>query len=301
MASYLRGVLGLAPASMKPSPKYESLRGEGSEPLLDEKGDEVLEAKEPSPWYRQWSTGAFALSLILFIVSVAYYGRKLSAVASDNVCQRRMWPGHPVQMVLDWEWRQYDSDIIPDELFGDGITGERIETWKALYDFGIFQDGAVGFELNKLPRINKSLDEAWWTRPPPFNDEVLSVMEVTHQLHCTTWIYRYIYRLQWDSATDMNITDLVFQLHANHCFISLFTMVQCQADMTPVLFQRDSSGLGAWKTRDAPHRCKQYERMTEWQKKNQICTLQCSEDDVLPGGAWESAPRDKFYWDSISH
>lgn len=183
-------------------------------------------------------------------------------------------------------------------------------------------DGAVGFELKQLPRINKSLDDPWWTRPPPFNDEVLSVMEgrqreshqrpslpnantdfqfpVTHQLHCTTWIYRYIYRLQWDSATDMNISDLVFQLHANHCFISLFTMVQCQADVTPVLFQRDTSGLGAWKTMDAPHRCKKYERMTEWQKENQICTLQCSEEDVLPGGAWESAPRDKFYWDSIS-
>lgn len=40
----------------------------------------------------------------------------------------------PVQMVLDWEWRQYDSDIIPNELFGDGITGDRIEAWKALYD-----------------------------------------------------------------------------------------------------------------------------------------------------------------------
>ena len=35
--------------------------------------------------------------------------------------------------VMEWEWRQYDSDIIPENLFGEPTEDRRAE-WRPLFD-----------------------------------------------------------------------------------------------------------------------------------------------------------------------
>lgn len=59
-------------------------------------------------------------------------------------------------------------------------------------------------------------------------------------------------------------SETVFRIHVNDCFLILMRMIKCQADLSHVLFQLDHSDMGQWKTRDAPHRCKNFDKMVDW-------------------------------------
>ena len=54
-------------------------------------------------------------------------------------------------------------------------------------------------------------------------------------------------------------------------------MVMCNADVTPVLLQEDEA---RWKTRDAPHRCKNWEALNSWQADHKVCGTNCQPWDM---------------------
>lgn len=76
------------------------------------------------------------------------------------------------------------------------------------------------------------------------------------------------------------MTEVVFAIHANHCFLILMNMIKCQADVTPVLFRKDHYEMGEWKPVNAPHRCKNYDKLLEWQADHKICAIDCSIEEV---------------------
>jgi Mycotoxin biosynthesis protein UstYa len=159
-------------------------------------------------------------------------------------------------------------------------------------------EGNIGFPYEKLAVINKSAEHhRWWRLPPPNDNQVIAFPEsksnsshitdwknpitdsspVTHQMHCVALLWHFAYREDWD----YHMTEVVLKLHVNHCYLTLLTMMKCEADITPVLFQKDISGLGAWRTRDCPHRCKKFDRLAEWERKHKICRSNCMYGDVL--------------------
>lgn len=142
-----------------------------------------------------------------------------------------------------------------------------------------------------MGRINKTskgpTGEDWWRLPRPFDDQIIAFPESEHpnyfkrakhwfsfksgghQMHCISFLWQFGYKDQWDYSA-FNMTNLEFALHAEHCSRALFRILTCQADITPVLFQRDKSALGSWKTMNAPHRCKKFDRMVKWQAEHKL-------------------------------
>lgn len=73
----------------------------------------------------------------------------------------------------------------------------------------------------------------------------------------------------------MNSIEFNFELHVNHCYLTLLTMIKCQADVTPVLFQKDDSEMRTWKTRDVPHGCKKFDQLADWEREDEVCRSNC--------------------------
>ncbi|SPQ23032.1 377f3cf2-a9fb-417e-8677-5f07cbadc8b1 [Thermothielavioides terrestris] len=187
-----------------------------------------------------------------------------------------MWPYSPETDHLEFEVRQYDSDLIPNELFGLP-TQERRDAWDWLW-----KTGRISFPYEKLDSVNKSTEaREWWTLPFPRNDEVIAMSEVMHQVHCVGVLWLFAHRDNWDYRTILNRTELFMQIHQRHCGVVLLEMVKCMADVTPVLFQHDGNKrLGAWKPRDAPRRCKNFDLLAQWERDNSICPMACTPEDV---------------------
>ncbi|KAK4240937.1 hypothetical protein C8A03DRAFT_12743 [Achaetomium macrosporum] len=247
--------------------------------LWGEKDGEDTESRVARTKCVSWDAFKFVLlaSVVTFIGSLLAYGYRYSAAATDVACQRKMWAFSPIQEAMEWEWRQYDSDDAPIEYYGEP-TEERRALWERIYD-----EGNIGYPYDKLHLINKSADDfSWWRLPPPNDDQVIAFPEMTHQMHCVAFLWLFAYREHWDYRTAFNISELLFELHVNHCYLTLFTMIRCQADVTPVLFRRDHTYMGAWKPRDAPHRCKKFDKLAEWERQHRICRSNCQPDDLLP-------------------
>ncbi|KAL7662220.1 hypothetical protein ACMYSQ_001569 [Aspergillus niger] len=115
-----------------------------------------------------------------------------------------------------------------------------------------------------------------------------------HQVHCVGVLWFFVHRNEWDYRTAINKTEEFMQIHSRHCSVMLMNLIKCMADVTPVLFQKDTgnvisgTGLGAWKPRDAPRRCKRFDKIWDWERKNSICPMGCVREDIArlyPGTA----------------
>ncbi|RYC61795.1 hypothetical protein CHU98_g4407 [Xylaria longipes] len=103
-------------------------------------------------------------NFVLFAFAISFYFFQYATAASDGL--------YPIQEATEFEWRQHDSDVLPPDLYGLP-TPDRRKLWEKMYE-----GGSIAFPYNKLDQINKSTDDfEWWTRPPPFNDEVVSIPE----------------------------------------------------------------------------------------------------------------------------
>lgn len=109
---------------------------------------------------------------------------------------------------------------------------------------------------------------------------------VMHQIHCVGVLWFFAHRNEWDFRTILNKSEDFMKIHARHCNVLLFNMIRCMSDVTPVLFQQDrgnsisGSGLGEWKTRDAPRRCKRFDKLWDWEQENRICPMACEPEDI---------------------
>lgn len=101
-----------------------------------------------------------------------------------------------------------------------------------------------------------------------------------HQVHCTWLLREWIYRDQFDYSEFTNITETRFHIHKDHCLLVLKTMIECKADATPVLFGKDPSGLGEWRTYDAPKKCRRNEDLAAYIEDNMICDMECEPADL---------------------
>ncbi|KAE8356755.1 hypothetical protein BDV28DRAFT_163768 [Aspergillus coremiiformis] len=147
---------------------------------------------------------------------------------------------------VEYEWTQYDSDRLPADYAGPP-TIERETNW-----FNQYHHGFVPYPYDQIARLNKTTDRDWWIH----DGNLVTLTEWAHQVHCLGLIRQWIYRDQFDYSSLTNTSSVRFHIHKDHCFLILKTLIECQSDVTPVLFAVDSSSVGAWKTRDASRKCR---------------------------------------------
>jgi len=99
-----------------------------------------------------------------------------------------------------------------------------------------------------------------------------------HQTHCVQGLWKFMHRHEWDNANTEE-KEIFHAMHNRHCSAYLLSILKCRADVTPVVFQHDDSGFGAWKTRDAPRRCRNFDAMHEWENRERICPEVCTEEN----------------------
>ena len=102
-----------------------------------------------------------------------------------------------------------------------------------------------------------------------------------HEVHCVAEMYDFLHRAEWDWS-EHYASELIFKLHANHCTHTIMNLIQCNSDITPVLFQRATDRLGAWKTVDAPRLCKDWDALGRWHVEHKVCELNCYPEDMAP-------------------
>ncbi|KAL3421690.1 hypothetical protein PVAG01_05846 [Phlyctema vagabunda] len=160
-----------------------------------------------------------------------------------------MWAVSPMMEAASFEWTQYNSDTISKDLYGP-VTPETRKAWNVIWD-----QGSVSFPAADLEKLNKTWDQRnWWRLPPPLEGDLLAFPERSHQLHCLSFLYLFAYRDSWDVEGITKMSPFEFKFHVRHCSLVLFRIIKCKADVSPVLFQRDESDFGVWKTIDVPHK-----------------------------------------------
>ncbi|KAJ5410365.1 uncharacterized protein N7487_004724 [Penicillium crustosum] len=260
----------------------EQEQKEAGFPLLEEKLEDGQTETQKSSKLASFSvhpSTVLLLSLSAFILSLLFYTIQYYFAATDALCQQRMWAFSPEADFLEYESRQYNSDLVSHDFIGVP-TQYRRDAWDNLWK----------------SLINKSTEtHEWWSLPPPRDNEVIAMSEgiyeakfiaVMHQVHCVGVLWLFAHRDEWDFRTIRNMTEDFMKIHSRHCNVMLMNMIKCMADVTPVLFQKDvnnsasGSGLGKWKTIDAPRRCKNFDKLWNWERENSICPMGCVPEDI---------------------
>ncbi|RAK96756.1 oxidase ustYa family protein, partial [Aspergillus ibericus CBS 121593] len=248
------------------APSYHPLRPDG----LEATEDQATQQEAGIEKRYAYSLRTFRLSICFFVASIILYAAMLVIPLSDTYCERKMWAWSPILGVSQYQWHQVDSDILPDSLYGGPPTAERRDAWEH-----IVEDGFVGFPRDRMLAIRKSIDEDWWSLPPPHEDQVIAAPEYYHQLHCVRLLWMFAFRDQWDYTEGGNRSSLRYAVHTKHCYLALKRMLECQADITPVLFKEQGDESGVWETRNAPHKCKDFPTLLQWQADHTVCERPC--------------------------
>jgi hypothetical protein len=73
---------------------------------------------------------------------------------------------------------------------------------------------------------------------------------------------------------DLNVTNhasVADRMHVDHCIEALRLMLMCEADVTPLLIEVDhSSTLGQKSDFNVHHKCRNWEKITDWQYAHSI-------------------------------
>ncbi|OJJ42507.1 hypothetical protein ASPZODRAFT_2119918 [Penicilliopsis zonata CBS 506.65] len=207
------------------------------------------------------------LSLYFLLASILLYALLPLYPPSDEYCEGKMWAWSPILGASRYEWRQMDSSQLPGALYGGPPTEDRLDAWEH-----IVEDGFIGFPRDRLKAIRKSEAEDWWSLPYPDQDTIIAGPEFYHQLHCVRLLWLAALRDEWDYTKGGNISSWRYAMHTKHCYLALEKMLECQADISPVLFEQ---GDGVWETRNAPHKCKDFPALVQWQADNTVCGRPC--------------------------
>ncbi|PWY79743.1 hypothetical protein BO70DRAFT_293414 [Aspergillus heteromorphus CBS 117.55] len=212
-------------------------------------------------------------SLCFLIGSIAFSTVLSSHSPSDGYCEGKLWAWSPMLGNAKYKWQQLDAEMLPDALYGGPPSDERRNAWDQT-----MEDGFIGFPRNQMNKINKSIDEDWWWLPPPHENQVIAAPEYYHQLHCVRLLWLHAYRDQWDYTEGGSMSPSRFAVHTKHCYLALKRMLECQADISPVLFEEASSveGSGVWKPLNAPQKCKDFSAVLEWHADHTVCERPCT-------------------------
>ncbi|TRX91266.1 hypothetical protein FHL15_007871 [Xylaria flabelliformis] len=148
-----------------------------------------------------------------------------------------------------------------------------------------FGGGTIELPLDGPSKLNKSSERLKHVQKDAKRGYV-AILEVSHQLHCLNLVRQYTWKDyyathmgKWISEeghgiVDLNVTDpvnIVDRMHADHCIEALRLQLMCNADLTPLLIELDdSNGFGQKADFNVHHKCRNWDKVTEWQYANSI-------------------------------
>ncbi|KAI0183004.1 hypothetical protein EV127DRAFT_448221 [Xylaria flabelliformis] len=159
-------------------------------------------------------------------------------------------------------------------------TPQLEERWNNLWS-----RGTIELPLDGPSKLNKSSERLKHVHKDPKRGYA-AILEVFHQLHCLNLIRQYTWKDyyathmgKWISEeshgiVDLNVTDpanIVDRMHADHCIEALRLQLMCNADLTPLLIELDDSNdFGQKADFNVHHKCRNWDKVTEWQYANSI-------------------------------
>ncbi|KAG6915681.1 hypothetical protein DXG01_010470 [Tephrocybe rancida] len=139
----------------------------------------------------------------------------------------------------------------PPGVFGDAPSPEVDAAWESLYNFGISQ-----IPLEQAQQLVNS------TLPTPLDSSKYLVgIDVFHHLHCLNMIRKALHPEYYppDSREDEEER----QGHLGHCVNSLRQSLQCNADISPIIW-RKLENKRILPRFDIVHSCRDFDKIREW-------------------------------------
>lgn len=131
----------------------------------------------------------------------------------------------------------------------------------------------IHFPESAMPLLNKTPASNWAHVSDKYGGGMLGFFDVFHQLHCLNLVRQYTYHLtgsyDYSNVTAFRAPQEVVRGHIDHCIETIRKAIMCTADVTPVVFLKDSSRKGGSKSDfNIRKKCRDFERIREWVGEN---------------------------------
>ncbi|KAI0468331.1 hypothetical protein F4859DRAFT_491262 [Xylaria cf. heliscus] len=288
---------------------YSPVSSRSESPHSDEEHRGFIEGKHhedgPShPRPRVWSRIApfsVVLPWFLAILNLGLFLRQYLRHPSELECARLLSPYSPAidAGIVEYYDTNFQNEFGGRSSYTGPPTPELEERWDDLWSRETFftfkaslvdpanmgAGGTIELPLDGPSRLNKSAERLKHAHKDP-NRGYAAVLEVFHHLHCLNQIRQYTWKdyyathmAEWISEdnhgiVDLNVTDptnMGDRMHVDHCIEALRLQLMCNADLTPLLIEvDDSNDFGQKADFNVHHKCRNWDKVTEWQYANNI-------------------------------
>ncbi|CCF39697.1 hypothetical protein CH063_10463, partial [Colletotrichum higginsianum] len=90
-------------------------------------------------------------------------------------------------------------------------------------------------------------------------------MQVYHYLHCVNALRRGVYQDVYGTPSTAHL------VHLDHCVDMLRLAVQCQSDMTPMLYFHRDNDVETMLIKSHDHTCRNFKTLHEWAVARSTC------------------------------
>ncbi|KAK8090451.1 hypothetical protein PG997_005412 [Apiospora hydei] len=237
-------------------------RGIGANPSLEPYLPEYAQRKSVLE-SRPIVLAVFLIQCIL-IVALSIHA-VLGARPSDGRCAVQLSPYSPYLESGDLGFEDYteQNHLMQPSPYRGHPTPAVEDAWLRLWRLPYIQ-----FPEDKLQALNKTPAERYAHTK---DGGVQGFLNVFHQLHCLNFVRQYTYRDQYDysNVTTFRAPDALVRGHVDHCVETIRKYLMCNADVTPVVFERDeSNGVGFKSDFNMRRKCRDFGKIQRWTMEN---------------------------------
>ncbi|KAH0422891.1 hypothetical protein CcaCcLH18_12543 [Colletotrichum camelliae] len=182
----------------------------------------------------------------------------------DLQCARQLSPYSPYIESGDMEFVEYteQNHLMQPSPYRGKPTREVEEAWIRLW-----RVPPIRFPEDKLAALSKAPAEKYEHVPQELGGGVKGFLNVFHQLHCLNLVRQYTYRNDYDysNVTAFRAPEELVRGHIDHCIETIRKSLMCTADVTPVVFEKDSSRASGSKSDfNLRRKCRNFDKIQDW-------------------------------------
>ncbi|KAF2099796.1 hypothetical protein NA57DRAFT_75301 [Rhizodiscina lignyota] len=222
-----------------------------------------------------WVPWILVASLVGFIVYQNTIG------PSELACTRLLNPYSPLieAGVVSYYDTEFENEFAHKTKYRGPPTPELEEAWDQLWNRGAFEVSLDG--PARLNKSGESLKHVHWDQKRGYSALMEGFISFTASQY--TWkdyyakhnhLMEWMHRPENKLKVDLNVThaqDVGDRMHVDHCIETLRLQLMCNGDVTPLLINVDSeSPLGSSADFNTHHKCRDWNKLVEWQDKHNI-------------------------------
>ncbi|KAI4863017.1 hypothetical protein F4820DRAFT_471924 [Hypoxylon rubiginosum] len=187
---------------------------------------------------------------------------------SEITCARKLSPYSPALETGDVEYEEFtdQNHLMQPSPYRGNPTPEIEEAWIRLWRLP-----TIHFPEEHMVALNKSPPASYVHVADEYGGGMLGFLDVFHQLHCLNMIRQYTYRDVYDysNVTAFRASDELVRGHVDHCIETVRRAIMCTSDVTPMVFNRDSSRASGGKSDfNIKRKCRNFSKIQDWAIKN---------------------------------